>query len=157
VSQPTKPIKDTLTGVECRFLDAAQNPVAWVTVPAQSSGKTLQISNSKDFQPWPTPPTPSGFEPIVSVVNFQIEEHGDPTKMVTNFAPPMILRVATPDLIDVDARVKPWLKLKLAYLDAAAQDWVILTKKDHHLDMRRDHVTVLISEWVGDPTVAWGQ
>jgi hypothetical protein len=123
----------------------------WVTVPTQARARTLVISESLGIKPLAdTPATPNVFEPIRTVINFEVREE-DGT-VVHRLSPPMILRVAFTEQ-DLE-QVGEGNELGMAFWDGSR--WVPFTKEEHHFQLHSRFAVAVIREW-GDPSVGLGR
>ena len=103
-------------------------------------------------------PKPGGFKPGRVVLNFQVVDEDEPSKVLTTFDPPFELRVRYTDA-DLQRAQDAGKPLELAFWNGS--EWITFTKEKHQFKLEPDgrgsggEGVAMISHW-GDPNIAWG-
>lgn len=143
---------------------ASSSPVSFgaegvtVTFPAQKRKRgrvvKLPVGSLTDMTP-----VPGGFQPRRLVINVAVEDEDAPGTHLTEFDPPLELRVRYTKA-DQDRAQSAGRPLALAFWDGS--QWVRFTSEKHQFQLQPDANpqsggvgSVKISRW-GDPPVAWG-
>ncbi len=131
-----------------------------VTVPAQKDKKTLRAVKLPLGTLGSMPGAPGRFQPERLVINFALEEEGKPGTYLTEFDPPIELRVRYTKA-DHDRASRAGHTLKLAFWDGGK--WVPFTPQKHQFRLEPDanpnkggHGVAVISRW-DDPPIGWGR
>lgn len=126
-----------------------------VTVPDQN-GRWVKVVE-KAIPPLSSMPGSAAFTPIRVLANVVVVDFYDPNVILKHFDPPIKIEVGyqTQDLFEA-ARVAR--RLKLAYWDG--DQWVVFTDADNNFSLLPPTTgavgEVTISDWIGDPPIAWG-
>jgi hypothetical protein len=124
-----------------------------VIIPDQ--GRWVEVI-IKDSMPASMPGN-ANFTPIRVIANIAVIDVDDPKVPLTSFNPPIELAAAylSQDLHQAGQNNR---QLKLAYWDGA--QWVVFTPGAHQFVLLAPTTgaigKVKISEWAGDPPIAWG-
>ncbi len=104
-------------------------------------------------------PVPGGFQPRRLVINVAVVDEDEPETYLTEFDPPIELRVRYTKA-DLDRATDAGRPLALAFWNGS--EWVRFTEEKHQFrlepaaqEQAGGHGVALISNW-GDPPVAWG-
>ena len=125
-----------------------------VTLPGQfgSQGRIVIKDVPSDLSP------SNGFIPIRIIINIAIQNVDNPETYLTSFDPPLRLDVGykKQDLFEAAQNAQ---SLKLAYHDG--KQWNVFTPETHQFRLLPPSTAsaggVEISQWSGDPPIAWGR
>ena len=131
-----------------------------VTVKPQTSNKKVKIVKLKSKKMSEVPERQNVFKPGRLVINFAGEDKDNPGPFLTNFDPPLEVRIKF-SKADHDRATAAGKDLKLAFWSEVSNDWVLFTAAKHQFQLVFDASgdrgvgVVNITNW-GDPQIAWG-
>lgn len=139
-------------------------PGITVFVPKQleEKGEIIAIDQKK-LIPKDLPKETRGFKVIRVIGNIVLyykndDDNYDPSEAIQNFDPPLEIRVGY-TINDVGKNKGNYKRLKLAFWNG--EKWVIISDSDHDYHILPPDTAqvaeVKISNWAGDPPIAWGR
>jgi hypothetical protein len=129
-----------------------------ITVRIPDQGRWVKVIE-KPLPDLKSLPADENFTPIRLITNLAVVDYDNPEIILTDFDPPVEIyaRYIVQDIFESARRQR---SLKLAYLDADKQVWVVFTPEFHGYRLLPPSVNLVgraqFNSWAGDPVIGWG-